>query len=404
MADGRLKAEALITRSGIFKYRDEKTGKERLELREDGEVFSPAALASFSQVPVTNNHPPVGLLSAKNAKTYMVGSTGDVVVRDGDHVRTNVMVADAHTIAEMEAGKRDVSCGYECDIDETPGVHPVYGRYDARQLNVRGNHLAIVHGGRAGSARVRMDGVDVYCVDQQPLASTREGLEERWSTRLDAARRPGEAMPDEKMQETIRSLSAQLDELKKEHVSQKIRLDEAESRADREIGRALQLETTIGDLKSQIAVQATAVDTESTLRERVRADEAERKVARFDATLETRVRSRARLERQAFAVLGPDFRMDDMNDRDIMATVVRRLDSTADVSPGVTEGIIAGRFLTLIDGHARNAQSQAKIAEIMDINRKETEVRTDAATTTKTVRDQWKKPLPNDIRAARKDA
>ena len=38
---------------------------------------------------------------------------------------------------------RELSCGYYCDLDETPGEYEGQ-RYDARQRNIRGNHLALV--------------------------------------------------------------------------------------------------------------------------------------------------------------------------------------------------------------------------------------------------------------------
>src|SRR5690606_37165267 len=120
LPDGRLRADAHITKAGVFRYLDDR-GRERLELRPPEEVTAPESMSSFAQVPVTNDHPDVGLLNAKNAKEYAVGATGESVVRDdGDHVRTSLVVFDADTIKQMEAGKVEVSCGYTCDVDETP--------------------------------------------------------------------------------------------------------------------------------------------------------------------------------------------------------------------------------------------------------------------------------------------
>ena len=460
-ADGRLVAEAHITRAGIFEYQDAKTGKIRRELREPQEVFSPKSLASFSQIPVTNNHPPVGLLNSKTAKAYMVGSTGDQATRDGDHVRSSVMVADDRTIADMEAGKHEVSCGYSCDLDETPGHDPVYGRYDARQLNIVGNHLAVaLHKGLAragGTARVRMDSMEFairlddeltseqrgHMMDTSFAVPERHGLpindrdhlmaamgrfsqydwqdvdekskayrlilekckdmgvdssgfEQRWSTRLDAAQRPGGLPVDpEKMQEMIRSLNAQLTEANSKLAVAVTRADSAEVVADQERGRSLTLETQLNEARVVAATRTDAIGSAALEQERQRADEAEAKVARFDATLENRIRARSKLEREVFSILGPTFRMDDMTERDLMASVVRRLDSTADVSAGVAEGVIAGRFMTLLSGHNRNVQSQVRVAEIIaDTNKQES--RTDSReANNKKIRDQWKEPLPN---------
>jgi hypothetical protein len=154
MADGRVVFDAVITRPGVFVYRED--GKERRELRLPEDVFSPASLATYMLAPVTNGHP-TRLLDSKTMKDRAVGAIGEVR-RDGDVVRGPLAVFDAKTLADMERGRQALSAGYSIDIDETPGEHPLYGRYDARQFNITVNHVAIVDSGRAGpEARVRMD-------------------------------------------------------------------------------------------------------------------------------------------------------------------------------------------------------------------------------------------------------
>lgn len=385
--DGRLVVDAHITRAGIFEYTDS-SGRKWRELREPEEVFHKDSLESFKLVPVTNNHPEEGEVNAKNARRYMVGSTGDTVVRDDDHVRTSLMVQDADTISQMEAGKLEVSCGYVCDVDETPGVHPKYGRYDTRQLNIRGNHVAIVDSARAGrTARVRMDGAATQTT--HPPAFLRSHM----------------STDPTKKDETIRALGAQLTEAKERADSAETTVKTEATRADVAEGKLITAESRIAELTSQLAAANVTNETAAVIRERQRADSAEAKIARFDATLETRIRQRAKLERQVFSVMGPEFRTDDMEDRHMMAAVVKRLDSNADVGAAVPTGIIEGRFLSLLDGFNRNAQSQARVGELL--NETQAEVRVDAKTTTQQrTRDQWKAPLPNDIRAKRagKDA
>lgn len=158
--DGRVRVEAYFTRAGIFEYVKQDGGIRR-ELRLPEDVFAPASVATFANIPVTNDHPPA-LLTTKNAREYQVGLTGDSVVREDDLMRGTFTVTDRETVDAMEGGKVQVSCGYACKVDYTPGVHPTYGRYDARQYDIRGNHLAIVDMARAGEvAAARMDGVDL---------------------------------------------------------------------------------------------------------------------------------------------------------------------------------------------------------------------------------------------------
>lgn len=378
--------DAHLTRAGIFEYQDSR-GNVTRELREPEEVFRPDSMVSFQMVPVTDDHPPVGLLNAKNARTHMVGSTGDSIIRDDDHLRSQVMVTDAATIQKMKAGKVEVSCGYSCDVDDTPGEHPLYGKYDARQINIRGNHVAIVDSARAGhTARVRLDNAATQIINP-PSVKKEIGMADK-----------DDKNPDTK---TIRALGAQLTEAKERADSADNKLKIETTRADVAEGKLLAADARILDLSAQLAANASAMESEAVLREKTRADSAESKVARFDATMEKRVRQRAKLEREAAAVLGADFRMDDLVDRDIRTQVVRRLDSSADVGKHVADGVIEGRFMSLVDGFMKNAESQARVADLLADGDKGTP-RADAKTSRKdNVRNQWKQPLPNDIRADR---
>lgn len=187
MPDGRLIAEGLLTRAGVFSYRNP-DGSERRELRPPEEVFRADALQSFAMVPLTNDHP-TDLLDTKTARRHAVGGVGENVRKDEDFVRAPITVWDADTIAQMEAGKLALSCGYQVDLDETPGVHPLYGRYDAVQRNIRGNHVALVQAGRAGeAARVRMDAAAMIA---EPRADAELSAEARGNLKPSSFAVPG---------------------------------------------------------------------------------------------------------------------------------------------------------------------------------------------------------------------
>ena len=148
-----------MTRAGIFVYRDAKGNTVR-ELRPPEEVMHPDALASFALVPVTNEHPPEAL-TADNAKQYSVGSVSESVAPEGDRVRATLMITDADAIAALDAGRSELSCGYTADVVIEPGTWQGQ-RYDAKQTNIRGNHVALVDAGRAGpTCSIRMDATDV---------------------------------------------------------------------------------------------------------------------------------------------------------------------------------------------------------------------------------------------------
>lgn len=157
--NGTMIVEAHLTRCGVFNYL-QPDGTIRRELREPEQVFAPESLNSFLGVPCTNEHPPE-MIDAQNATSYAIGAVQGDVIRDDDHVRSRLTIYDHDTAQAMQNGKRQVSLGYVCDLDETGGVDPKYGHYDARQINIRGNHCAIVDAARAGgTARVRLDAAE----------------------------------------------------------------------------------------------------------------------------------------------------------------------------------------------------------------------------------------------------
>lgn len=159
-SQGFLKVEGHASRVGVFTYRN-KDGSERRELRLPEDVFRAKALKGYEGAPITNNHP-AKKVTARTARSVSVGHVQGSARKDGDHVATTMMVTDEDAIAALRKGKRGLSTGYEVDLEETPGVHPIYGRYDAIQRNLVINHLAIVDFPRAGdSARVRMDAADM---------------------------------------------------------------------------------------------------------------------------------------------------------------------------------------------------------------------------------------------------
>lgn len=122
-------------------------------IRDSAEVFSPEAIASFENKPITCEHPDEDV-TPDNYKDYAVGFVRDVhqgKVNGEDVLLGNLIITDSDIINDVENGIRtDLSCGYTCDI--TDEAHP-------RQVNIRGNHVALCSQGRAGIAKI-VDSVD----------------------------------------------------------------------------------------------------------------------------------------------------------------------------------------------------------------------------------------------------
>lgn len=168
---GFLRCDARIARTGIQVYAQH-DGTTRREYRPPEEVFNADSLASFSLAPLTLGHPEVPVTS-ENVGKFAVGTVGEIVRRDGNFVATTIVVKDAKAIEKVLGGTQELSNGYECDLDMTPGE--VGGqRYDAIQRNIRGNHTAIVPQGRAGpEVRMKLDANDAVAVED-PAATTQE--------------------------------------------------------------------------------------------------------------------------------------------------------------------------------------------------------------------------------------
>jgi hypothetical protein len=157
-----MRVPAYLTRTGVFKYSDP-NGNTVAEYRPPEEVFHADSLASVADAPVTVGH--VGMVSPDNHAQLSAGHVRDIR-QDGDKVAGTVVLQGRKAIRAVEKGVREVSCGYVCRTDETPGIAPDGTPYDRVQRDIRINHLALVNVGRAGpEVRLRLDAAD----DQIPL-------------------------------------------------------------------------------------------------------------------------------------------------------------------------------------------------------------------------------------------
>lgn len=153
---GYLKADAFPTRAGIFLYMNA-DGTIRRELRHPDEVFKAESMSTLTDLVLTRDHP-VQPLTSKNTKQYAVGFSGPSPKKVGEHIGTKITVYEDAAIQDVVSGERqELSCGYFCDVDFTPGVWNGL-EYDAAQKNIRYNHIALVNKGRAGpTAKVKLD-------------------------------------------------------------------------------------------------------------------------------------------------------------------------------------------------------------------------------------------------------
>ena len=154
--EGFLKVDAVVTRTGVFTYRNA-DGSLRRELRHPDDVFRLDSLRTLKMLPITNEHPDSVFVTSENAKELSVGYTGEDVRPDGAFIISPLKVTDSAAINAVENGKQGLSLGYELVLVAEDGEYKGE-RYDFRQTKIRYNHLAIVANPRAGDeARIHLD-------------------------------------------------------------------------------------------------------------------------------------------------------------------------------------------------------------------------------------------------------
>ncbi|HBD3291109.1 TPA: DUF2213 domain-containing protein [Citrobacter koseri] len=157
-------------------------------------VFAPATLASFEGMSITVLHPEdengnVQLVNPANWKELAVGHLQNVRRGTGDQsdlMIADIIIKDEYAIQMVEDGLRQVSCGYDAEYGQTePGK--------AEQVEITGNHVALVPKGRAGNR----------CAigDRDTMANQKKN----WWTRMRAAIKTGDA---DTMNELVESAPA----------------------------------------------------------------------------------------------------------------------------------------------------------------------------------------------------
>lgn len=148
---GFLRVEpSLLARDGCLEYSD---GKSTWNEYRSAQSLIDAA-ASFSLVPLTNDHPPE-MVTADNCKQYDAGTIGEVDILRGEdgvtYIRAPIVVRDPDLIASALAGETcELSIGFLCNVLPQSGVLADGTEYSYVQDDLVGNHVAAVVAGRAG--------------------------------------------------------------------------------------------------------------------------------------------------------------------------------------------------------------------------------------------------------------
>lgn len=169
-----------LSKVGVFAYSGKSIGAPEpgriyQVYRPAEELGSAETIESFKLLPWVDEHHMLGsedegLLPAE--EKGIQGVIGEkVYFRDGV-LYGNIKLFSETMARAVDAGKVELSCGYRCSYDFTPGVTPDGQKYDVIQRQMRGNHLALVDEGRMGPDVAVLDHL-VFTVDAkdfQPMA------------------------------------------------------------------------------------------------------------------------------------------------------------------------------------------------------------------------------------------
>lgn len=336
---GFLRAEAYLTRAGVFEY-VQPDGSVRRELRPPEEVFRDDSLDTLKAVPLTLDHPDEPVTS-KNVRDLAVGTIGTDIWPERSYVRGTVVVMDEAAIKAAESGrKKELSCGYNCELEMTAGEWEGQ-RFDAIQRNIRYNHVALVEAGRAGpEVGLRLDSQDAvakhpYRTDSKPASGRKE--KPMAVIRIDSV---DYEAPDQ----TAQAVRAKLDSLQK-------RLDEAEKEKEKLDEEMEKLKAERDQLEEEL--------------EKKKAEDEEEEKKRADSIRQA-VRARIALETQARPILGDQFKFDDATDLEIKKAVIQKLSPEAKLD-GKSEVYIEARYDAAIE-LAKDApnESLAKLRARLD--------------------------------------
>lgn len=298
---GGLRVSAFVTRTGVFEYR-RADGSIQRELRRPEQVFHADSLQTLEDAVLTDLHP--GKVTPKDYKKVAIGHVRNPSQED-KFVKATVIVQDAAAITAVEnKSRKELSCGYTCDMVMGSGEYEGE-KYDAEQINIRYNHVAIgpANWGRAGSAvALHLDSAgDMY-------------LQDEGRTTMEF--------------ETIDGISFKvgspehIQALRKGRQDAVARADSAEASAKVEKSRADKAEGERDSLKKTHEDSAKGAD----------------------AALDAAVNDRIAIHTKARKVLGAEAKFDGKSDRQVMIEAIQKTDASFKATDDTATDYIRGRF------------------------------------------------------------
>lgn len=307
--DGYLAIRAKAARTGVYEYGGREVDPENKHglrdtdvvhvLRDERTVFDTAAAHSFIGKPITDDHP-TQAVTRDNWRDHARGTIMGAM-REGDYLAFDLLLTDGAAIDKVEAGKRELSNGYDAALEFGAFTAADGTKCQARQTSIKGNHIALVDRGRAGPECRIVDAIAICDANPEAVARLSTTREDRVKvTNLDG-------------------LSVNLTDASA--------VEQAITALDGKVT------TAVADAKAANDKVSTLTGEKTVLEGKVR--DAEAKLA--PAALDKLVADRAALIAKAKA-LKPDLVTDGKTDAEI------RKDALGSVADGLDDAAIAGAF------------------------------------------------------------
>jgi uncharacterized protein len=171
--EGYLQGSAPIAKVGVMTYvrADGSTFREFVPAET---LFNEDSMATMRLKPITNKHPDEVLLDACSVKRRKVGSVGENIKRDGDHLVVSLVITDDDAVKAVEDGRQELSPGYRSRVLIQAGEYDGQ-KYDGIQISRKYNHLAICDSARGGKTlRLNLDSIELDKVDGFEVTGKKE--------------------------------------------------------------------------------------------------------------------------------------------------------------------------------------------------------------------------------------
>lgn len=312
-----------------------------------------------------------------------------------DGFETGTLVLDAELDADARDKLRDSQFAYpeegKLPINDTEHVQAAMSRYSQTDFSKHAGSQKRAFTKIVAAAKAH--GIDSTNFqkeygDRQDHVSNPQ---ERTNMGDDKDKNTNPITPSVRTDEMFRSLEAQLINKTTDLTVAQEALKTATSRADAAEGQVQELKKTIPILQAEVQQARAAGETVEIKKQRERADAAETALTSLKGAWGAAIRARVALERRVAPVHPEGFRMDGLDDDQLMRASLKRLDSGADISPAVSSDTIRGKLEARLDMHEANARSLGQIATVLHTQEVQSpKERHDAGQ-----KERWRKPLPN---------